>query len=481
MKSSNNKKITLTNVMIVAAIIVVIVAFILELVIVANIEEFKKYIEEQNVIDFVYLIALLIGTPIVLLVTVIVIFKRIRENARALYRYQRHHGSYQLSLPNELLVEGTGSIGSSKASDKNNKNISRFSILKQIDKKRETYSKDDYINNITLEMFCDDFRNYSANELGLYYRAEDIRSFISGLGVSHILILQGMSGTGKTSLAYAFGRFVENPSTVIPIQPMWKERTDLIGYYNEFTKHFNETALLKKMYEANYSEDIYITVLDEMNIARVEYYFAEFLSLLELPRADERYMEVVSDKWATDPASLKDGQIQLPTNMWFIGTANNDDSTFAISDKVYDRAMILNLDNKCEPFRGRNSSNLHLSAKDFDRLILNAQQENALTERNKEKLKELDNYLTKHFQVTFGNRIMMQINKYVPIYIGCGGEELDALDDILSKKILRKLEMKNPIYVKNGADGLVDKLNELFGEEAMPRCKQYIRNIVNNI
>ena len=360
------------------------------------------------------------------------------------------------------------------------KEVTRFSILKQIDKKRDTYSKDDYINNITLKMFCEDFRNYAANELGLYYREEDIRAFVSGLGVSHIMILQGMSGTGKTSLAYAFGRFVENPSTVIPIQPMWKERTDLIGYYNEFTKHFNETALLKKMYEANYSEDIYITVLDEMNIARVEYYFAEFLSLLELPRSDERFMEVVSDKWGTDPTNLRDGQIQLPTNMWFIGTANNDDSTFAISDKVYDRAMILNLDNKCEPFKGKSSSNLHLSAKDFDRLVQNAQIENALTERNKEKLKELDDYLTKHFQVTFGNRIMMQINKFVPTYIGCGGEELDALDDILSKKILRKLEMKNPIYVKNGADGLVDKLNELFGEDSMQRCKQYIHNIVNN-
>ena len=166
--------------------------------------------------------------------------------------------------------------------------------------------------------------------------------------------------------------------------------------------------------------------------------------------------------------------------MWFIGTANNDDSTFAISDKVYDRAMILNLDNKCEPFKGKTSSNLHLSAKDFDRLVQNAQIENSLTERNKAKLKELDDYLTKHFQVTFGNRIMMQINKFVPTYIGCGGEELDALDDILSKKILRKLEMKNPIYVKNGADGLIDKLNELFGEDSMPRCKQYIHVIVNN-
>ena len=448
------------------AIIIAILVFVLEVVLVAKMDEIKQYIIEQNIIDFAYLIAMLIGVPIFLAILIIVIYKKVRKQSNLIYRYERRHG--EIGVPQSTL---------------NPKKITtdtRFSILKQIDKKKDTYSKEDYINNITLKMFCDDFRNYAANELGLFYREEDIRAFIAGLGVSHIMILQGMSGTGKTSLAYAFGRFVENPSTVIPIQPMWKERTDLIGYYNEFTKHFNETALLKKMYEANYSEDIYITVLDEMNIARVEYYFAEFLSLLELPRSDERFMEVVSDKWGTDPSNLKDGQIQLPTNMWFIGTANNDDSTFAISDKVYDRAMILNLDNKCEPFKGQNTQNIHLSAKDFDRLISNAQQENALTERNKAKLKELDDYLTKHFQVTFGNRIMMQINKFVPIYIGCGGDELDALDDMLSKKILRKLEMKNPIYVKNGADGLVDKLNELFGDEAMPRCKQYIRNIVNN-
>jgi 5-methylcytosine-specific restriction endonuclease McrBC GTP-binding regulatory subunit McrB len=115
-----------------------------------------------------------------------------------------------------------------------------------------------------------------------------------------------MSGTGKTSLAHAIGSFVDNSSTIIPVQPMWKERTDLVGYYNEFTRRFNETLLLTKMYEANYSKDIYVTVLDEMNIARVEYYFAEFLSLLELPNPEERYLDVVSDKWDNDPIQLKD-------------------------------------------------------------------------------------------------------------------------------------------------------------------------------
>ncbi|MDE6868919.1 MAG: hypothetical protein K2J83_07265, partial [Clostridia bacterium] len=139
----------------------------------------------------------------------------------------------------------------------------RFDGLTKIDESKASYARAGYDEKITLKGLCESFRNYSAGKLKLYYSEDDIRRFISGMAVSHILILQGMSGTGKTSLAYAFGEFLGNTSTVIPVQPMWKERTDLIGYFNEFTKRFNETDLLKKMYEANYSRDIYVTVLDE--------------------------------------------------------------------------------------------------------------------------------------------------------------------------------------------------------------------------
>ena len=66
-------------------------------------------------------------------------------------------------------------------------------------------------------------------KLKLYYNIADIRRFVASLSVSKTMILQGMSGTGKTSLAFAFGVFLQNPTTVVPIQPMWKERTDLIG------------------------------------------------------------------------------------------------------------------------------------------------------------------------------------------------------------------------------------------------------------
>jgi hypothetical protein len=261
---------------------------------------------------------------------------------------------------------------------------------------------------------------------------------------------------------------------------MWKERTDLIGYYNEFTRRFNETLLLTKMYEANYSNDIYVTVLDEMNIARVEYYFAEFLSLLELPNPEERYLDVVSDKWESDPKQFRDGRINLPENMWFIGTANNDDSTFAISDKVYDRAMIMNLDSKCERFAAPVTEKMYVSAEQFADLVKKALREHEISARNKKRLEELDAYLIKHFHVTFGNRIMKQIRTYIPVYISCGGDEITALDDILAKKIIRKLETQNPIYLRGAAEGLIAFLDELFGADKMPLCKEYIRRLERN-
>ena len=356
----------------------------------------------------------------------------------------------------------------------------RFCMLREIDEKRNTYGHREYDKVESLEELCEEFRNYAASKLRLYYDIEDIRRFVSGLAVSRILILQGMSGTGKTSLAHAFGSFLDNSSTVIPVQPMWKERTDLIGYYNEFTKRFNETLLLQKMYEANYSRDMYITVLDEMNIARVEYYFAEFLSLLELPNPEERYLDVVSDRWESDPMQLRDGRIKLPTNMWFIGTANNDDSTFAISDKVYDRAMVLDLDRKAERFICPATPKKRVSAEQFETLVDNAIKEYEISARNRARLTELDNYLIENFHITFGNRIMKQILTYIPVYISCGGDELSALDDILSKKVIRKLESQNPIYLRHAAEGFISFMDTTFGEGNMPICRDHIERILRN-
>ena len=372
--------------------------------------------------------------------------------------------------------------GSTSVTDEGGEEGSRFYMLTEIDKYYERYTPPKYEDEMSLKEICEEFRNYSAGALKLYYDIEDIRRFIGGLAVTKLIILQGMSGTGKTSLAYAFGEFLDNKTVIVPIQPMWKERTDLVGYYNEFTRKFNETTLLYKMYEADYNDDIYITVLDEMNIARVEYYFAEFLSLLEIPNVEGRNLDVVADKREDDPKLLQsNGKLRLPTNMWYVGTANNDDSTFAISDKVYDRAMVLNLDKKAIPFEVKEYGQKKISAKRLDELFKRAQREFDLTDRNLRRIKKLDEYMIRTFHITFGNRIMKQIRSYVPVLVACGGTELEGLDDILARKVFRKLEAKNPVYVKQMADSTCAYLDELFGENKLPLCKEQIRLIEQNV
>ena len=411
--------------------------------------------------------------PILLVVLLAVIFF-VKDKPKTLSAEIGGEGSEELSFLSE--ESNTGREDDDAETDARE----RFCMLSDIDRKSDSYGHAVYEKNVTLDSMCRDFRNYAASKLKLYYDIDDIRRFVAGMAVSKLLILQGMSGTGKTSLAHAFGSYMDNRSTVIPVQPMWKERTDLVGYYNEFTKRFNETLLLEKMYEANYSKDIYVTVLDEMNIARVEYYFAEFLSLLELPDPNERYIDVVSDKWESDPVQFEDGRVKLPENMWFIGTANNDDSTFAISDKVYDRAMIMNLDAKSERFAAPATGKKPMSAEQFNKLVENAIKEYGISKRNLSRLEEMDKYLIDHFHITFGNRIMKQIKAYIPVFVACGGDELVALDDILSKKIIRKLETQNPIYLRNSTEALLAFIDELFGDDRMPLCKEYIRRLQRN-
>ena len=359
----------------------------------------------------------------------------------------------------------------------------RFQKLALLDK---MYPKKELVEStpdLTLEYICRRFRSFASRIAGnpLYYSIDDIRRFVTSLGVSKILILQGMSGTGKTSLPVAWGKFTRVPTTVVPVQPMWKERSDLIGYFNEFTGKFNESMILEKLYEANKTNRIYLIVLDEMNIARVEYYFAEFLSLLELPTVDERILEVTSSISKKDPKELHNGKLILPDNVYFIGTANNDDSTFAISDKVYDRSMVLNLDYRCEPFIGEDDYEpISLSDYTFKALISKAKKEYALTKRGRSHIKEFDKFIQETFSITFGNRIRRQMENYVPIYIACGGTEEEAIDDILAKKVLRKLESQNPIYIKSKADDLINKMNEIFGKDKMPVSEATVRRLANN-
>ncbi len=351
----------------------------------------------------------------------------------------------------------------------------RFNKLVTIDEEWADYQPEPYDWDVTLPEFVTNFRNFACSRMHYWYEIKLLRCFVAGFASGRLTILQGISGTGKTSLPYAFGKYVCNPAVIASVQPSWRDRTELFGYYNEFTKRYNETELLRALYEASYNENVYVVILDEMNIARVEYYFAEMLSILEMPAHDEWIVEIVAAPWPDDPKHLDHGKLTIPDNIWYVGTANNDDSTFAITDKVYDRAMPIDINTKGKPFDAPDTPPCHINYRHFTKLLDDAVKANPISEENLKKIEILDDYVIEHFRVAFGNRVMKQINSFVPAFVGCGGTEIDGIDYALCKKVFRKFEALNISYIRDEIDGLVQQLDQLFGRENMNECKEYVR------
>ena len=352
---------------------------------------------------------------------------------------------------------------------------SRFFRLTTVDNYyKEVYVCPEYDNEITLDQFCDKFRAFAASQLHLYYDIKLIRHFVASMGAVRIIILQGISGTGKTSLPYAFGKFVSNDSTVVSVQPAWRERTELYGYFNEFTSKYTETEFLRAIYEANYIRDPGIVILDEMNIARVEYYFAEMLSILEMPIESEWKVGITSAVWDNDPCLIEDGKVKIPHNVWFVGTINNDDSTFAVADKVYDRAIPIDLDSRAAAFEEEKEPSIRVSTDHLREMFEQAKINYPVSEEILEKLELVNAYLIKNFHLAFGNRIMKQLKDYVPCYVACGGTELEAVDFIVAKKVLRKFESLSLDFMKEDLNNFITYLDRTFGKENMTVCKEYI-------
>ncbi len=378
----------------------------------------------------------------------------------------------QLGLkPDESATEEVGEDGKEK--DINADGV-RFSKLALIDQKFANYKIQNYNNNFTLPELVELFRNFAGSQLRLYYKTEMIRLFISALASTKLVILQGISGTGKTSLAYAWGKFLKHDSCVASVQPSWRDRTELFGYFNEFTKKFNETEVLKEMYMAGYTDDVYTVILDEMNISRVEYYFAEMLSILEMPDHSEWIVELVSSPWPNDPKNIFEGKLHIPENMWYIGTINNDDSTFMVTDKVYDRAMPLDINEKFPAFEPIDTPAQDINYSYLNKLFTEAIANNPISQETLDKVEEMDNYVIQHFRIAFGNRIVMHMKKFVPVYVACGGDEVDGVDYFIAKKILRKFEQLNVSYIRDEIDGFVEFLDKKFGKGKMKECEEYV-------
>ena len=131
-------------------------------------------------------------------------------------------------------------------------------------------------------------------------------------------------------------------------------------------------------------------------------------------------------------------------------------TAFAITDKVYDRAMPIDINTKGTPFDAPDTEPLHLSAVYLEELLDAAKEANKVSKENLHKIEMLDDYVIEHFRLAFGNRIVKQLRDFVPAYVGCGGTEVDGIDYVLAKKVLRKFEQLNLSFIRDEIDGLCD-------------------------
>ncbi len=348
-------------------------------------------------------------------------------------------------------------------------------------------------------------KNYAGSrpeEERLYYTDNDIRAFLAGMSVSRLLILQGMSGTGKSSLPRIFSEAISGFEKLISVESSWRDRNELLGYYNDFNKKFNAKLFTIELYRSSKEpcqEIPTFIVLDEMNLARIEYYFSDFLTVLQEPDHDKWLIELVSSDMRTLPMELPksvktkmkkeassifdiwekieksrqgdlkaeisdedkerltsylaklgqltgaknliDGRkIKVTDNIWFVGTANRDESTFEISDKVYDRAQVVSLNRKGVPEKNYTpTSAKYISVSNLEKLFEDAVRENRHKKEVEDRLNELDDILMEYFDMSFGNRMVTQIINFVAVFVAAGGKLEDALDYQISTKILRKV------------------------------------------
>lgn len=321
-------------------------------------------------------------------------------------------------------------------------------------------------------------KNYmlTDDEKPLYYDTHTLLQFYTGLQTDQLVVLAGNPGTGKTSLIEGFSKAVDAELRIIPVQPNWMDKSDLLGFLNPIEKTYVSTPFLDAILEAkNNPLKLYFICLDEMNLAHIEYYFAEFLSKLQTDRKiqlysenikleieeelSERYFyfqEKVSDM-SLEAYLAAEGQndvdnyfqmkkqfhfiqtyqpvIEIPENIRFIGTINKDETTKDLSPKVVDRSFLIKIDsvNEIEMEKARENilqrntprKQVNISIEDFR--VVNGEK----NEREKKKFHTIKEQL-RQFDLHLTNRFDRAVNQL----IGSGVLESNDLIDIVSASLI---------------------------------------------
>ncbi|WP_261910080.1 McrB family protein [Liquorilactobacillus satsumensis] len=367
-------------------------------------------------------------------------------------------------------------------------NVEEAKIGKQVTKLDDTIIKSTVkadLNNSKQSRFIQRFIQQT-DRMGLHYNVKDLINFHTAMESNGLVILSGLSGTGKSKLvsAYAIALGIADQKTLsarlcfVPVRPFWADDSDLLGYADTVNSVYRpgDSRLVETLLAADKDpNNLYIVVFDEMNLARVEHYFSQFLSVLELS-SDSRYVQLYNPQLSnrlynqeTYPSRIKVGR-----NVLFVGTVNTDESTFQFSDKVLDRSNVISL--HIVPFN-QNFKNapasenedsmdtMKMSAEDYFNLV-DKNNAKPLTSEEKSLLWDIHSALnSKDRNLGIGWRIVQQIESFLISLpdIENGVSRGEAFDLQLVQRVLTKVRgsgelLRDLIGIENGDDGILVKI-----------------------
>ena len=300
------------------------------------------------------------------------------------------------------------------------------------------------------KVFLDAFiQHLEAKGLGFSRRV--VYAFHTSLKVqdiSALVILAGISGTGKSELPQRYADFIGAQRLTLAVQPRWDSPQDLQGFYNYVEKKFKPTDLIRGIYQYNHdpamNNRIVLVLLDEMNLARVEYYFSDFLSKLESRRSSPTFLEL---DVGSLPISEAQRKLKIPKQFLFVGTMNEDETTQTLSDKVLDRANVLTFGkpktlqlSKTKTTEGQRP--VYVSYSSFEQWFKTPDQNSEVVQKVKDYLDRANNIM-ESVGHPFAHRVYQAITQYVINYPGVSDSNSEkfrfALVDQFAQKLLPKL------------------------------------------